>query len=306
MILAVEAKLLTKKFGDLVAVNQIELAVKKGECFGILGPRGAGKSSTLKMIYCSALPTSGELFVLGYNTKSNEREIKSKIGVIPQDDGLDPDFSVFDNLTVYARYHGLNRIDAEMRAKEMLDLVRMEEFADRHVDTLTIGLRRRLVTARALLNRPELLILDEPTAGVDAQSRTWAWEFLKRKRSEGMTSVISTFYISEAEAICDRVAIMNGGKILAIDEPQTMIKEEIGREVVEFESSTADLEYFLKRLKENSYEYQVIKNRVCVFIKQKQDGREAMNLISSHRVTVRKPGLNDVFLKLAGHDLQDA
>lgn len=302
---AIEIKDLTKKYEDKIAVNGMNLEIYKGECFGLLGPNGAGKTTTMKMMYCSALVTSGELYVLGLNAKKNFREIKSRIGVVPQEDGLDPDFTVLENLLVYATYNNIPDDEADLRSQSLLRLMKLEEYQDRSVETLSGGMKRRLAIARGLINSPEVVFLDEPTTGLDPQARIWIWDFFKHLKSEKNTIVLTTHYMEEAEQMCDRVAIMDEGKILVVGKPKDLIKELIGKEVVEFDTNPVDLNYYLGRLRSEGFAYQVIKDTVSILIKENQEGRNAVNLIASDKIFIRKPTLNDVFLKLAGHQLRD-
>jgi len=302
---AIEIKDLTKKYDDRVAVDGISLEIYKGECFGLLGPNGAGKSTTMKMMYCSALVTSGELYVLGLNVKKNYREIKSRIGVVPQEDGLDPDFTVLENLSVYASYHDIPAAEADLRAQALLRLMKLEEYQDRSVETLSGGMKRRLAIARGLINSPEVIFLDEPTTGLDPQARLWIWDFFKHLKSEKSTLVLTTHYMEEAEQMCDRVAIIDDGKILTIGKPRDLIRDLIGKEVVEFDTNPVDLNYYLGRLRAEGFAYQVIKDTVSVLVKENQEGRRVVDLIASDKIFIRKPTLNDVFLKLAGHQLRD-
>lgn len=302
---AIEIKDLTKKYDDKVAVDGIDLEIYKGECFGLLGPNGAGKSTAMKMMYCSALVTSGELYVLGLNVKKNYREIKSRIGVVPQEDGLDPDFTVLENLSVYASYHNIPVAEADLRAQALLRLMKLEEYQDRSVETLSGGMKRRLAIARGLINSPEVIFLDEPTTGLDPQARLWIWDFFKHLKSEKSTLVLTTHYMEEAEQMCDRVAIIDDGKILTIGKPRDLIRDLIGKEVVEFDTNPVDLNYYLGRLRAEGFAYQVIKETVSVLVKENQEGRRVVDLIASDKIFIRKPTLNDVFLKLAGHQLRD-
>ncbi|MBO9668614.1 MAG: ABC transporter ATP-binding protein [Bdellovibrio sp.] len=302
---AIEIKDLTKKYDDKVAVDGIDLEIYKGECFGLLGPNGAGKTTAMKMMYCSALVTSGELYVLGLNVKKNFREIKSRIGVVPQEDGLDPDFTVLENLLVYASFHNLPAAEADLRAQALLRLMKLEEYQDRSVETLSGGMKRRLAIARGLINSPEVIFLDEPTTGLDPQARLWIWDFFKHLKSEKSTLVLTTHYMEEAEQMCDRVAIIDDGKILTIGKPRDLIRELIGKEVVEFDTNPVDLNYYLGRLRAEGFAYQVIKDTVSVLVKENQEGRRVVDLIASDKIFIRKPTLNDVFLKLAGHQLRD-
>lgn len=309
MSTVLEMKGLIKKYGDKIVVNGISLEVKKGECFGILGPNGAGKSSIMKMMYGSATIDGGELFVLGLNAKSALREIKSRIGVVPQEDGLDIEFTAIENLKIFARYFGIDQRIAAERAVELLRLMRLEEQAGSHVQTLSGGMRRRLAIARGMINHPDLIFLDEPTTGLDPQARVWIWTFLNKIKAELGTLVMTTHYMEEAEKVCDRIAIMDQGKILALGAPKDLILKEIGTEVIEFDCDKQDLSYFIGRLREHKLDYQVLGRTVSVHLHKErvasQEGRQVLQIISSPRMTLRQPNLNDVFLKLAGHDLNE-
>jgi lipooligosaccharide transport system ATP-binding protein len=301
----IQAKNLVKRYDDKNVVDDLSFEVYKGECFGILGPNGAGKSTVMKMMYCSALLNSGELYILDLNVKKNFREIKSRIGVVPQDEGLDTDLTVFENLIVYGSYHNLPKEEAETKSKSLLRMMHLDEYADRQVETLSGGMKRRLAIARGLVNNPELLFLDEPTTGLDPQARLWMWGFFNQLKREKSTLVLTTHYMEEAEMVCDRIAIIDNGKILAIGTPKDLIKQHIGREIVEFETNPVDLNYYLGRLKSSGYNYQVIKNTVHVMVQENQEGRKALELFAIDRITLRRPTLNDVFLKLSGHELRD-
>lgn len=301
----IEAKGLVKQFNDRIVVGGVDLEVRRGECFGILGPNGAGKTTTMKMMYCSSLVSSGELYVLGLNVKKNHRQIKSRIGVIPQDDGLDVEFTVKENLLLYSSYFNIDRQVSHRRVDELLRLVRLEDDKDKFISELSGGMRRRLAIARGMINHPELLFLDEPTAGLDPQARVWIWEFLRKIKAEMGTLVITTHYMEEAEELCDRIALMDQGKVLSVGTPKELIEKYIGKEVVEFECAQKDLNYYLNRLKELNFQYQVIGRMVNVYVKQDQDGKKAFEIVSSPRMTIRRPTLNDVFLSLAGQYLHE-
>lgn len=303
---AIEAKHIIKKYQDFTAVNGVDLEVLKGECFGLLGPNGAGKSSFMKMMYCQSLVTEGELFVLGLNVKKHFKEIKSKVGIVPQDNLLDPDFSVAENLQLFARYHQIEKNIADEKIRYLLRSLKLEEFTNQNVETLSGGTQRRLAIARSLINSPEIIFLDEPTTGLDPQSRLWLWNFLKEIKEMNGTIVLTTHYIEEAEELCDRVAIMDHGKILTLGTPKELIQKNIGKEIVEFYSNPVDINYYLNRLKEAQFEYQVYHNTVLVFIKESKNPKEIFDLVKSEKVTIRKPTLNDVFLKMAGYNLRDS
>jgi lipooligosaccharide transport system ATP-binding protein len=301
----VQIKNVVKKYDDRTALSGISLEIFKGECFGLLGPNGAGKSTTMKLMYGSARLTSGEMYVLGLNVKKNEREIKSRIGVVPQDDGLDVDLTVQENLLIYANYHRIDRKIAYDRTLTLIKMMKLEDYQDRPVETLSGGLRRRLVIARGLINNPEILFLDEPTAGLDPQSRLWIWDFFQQLKEQKSTIVMTTHYMEEAERICDRIAIIDQGRILDLDAPESLIRKHIGKEVVEFECNPQDASYYTGRLAAAGFEYQVMHRSVSVLIGHNQESRQVMGLVASDRIVIRKATLNDVFLKLAGHHLRD-
>lgn len=219
----VHAKGLIKDYGSLRAVNQIDFEITRGECFGFLGPNGAGKTTVMGIIHCFMPPTSGEVTVFGMNVAQHPSEIKARIGVMPQDNNLDPDLTVFENLIVYARYFNIKKRDSSRLAWELLDFVEMKEKSNVKIQKLSGGMKHRLLLARSLLNSPELLILDEPTTGLDPHSRHAVWDRLKRLKSDGITLILTTHYMEEAENLCDRVAIMDSGKIVATDTPTSLM-----------------------------------------------------------------------------------
>jgi lipooligosaccharide transport system ATP-binding protein len=224
----VTAKGLTKDYGTLRAVDRVDFEIKKGECFGFLGPNGAGKTTVMGVIYCFMPPTSGEVKVFGTEVRTDPSLIKSKIGVMPQDDNLDPDLSVLENLIVYANYFDIPKKSAAPVARELLAFVELWEKADANIRSLSGGMKRRLLLARALINAPELLILDEPTVGLDPHSRHAVWEKMDLLKSKGTTLVLTTHYMEEAEKMCDRVAIMDSGRIVTIDTPSRLISDHHG------------------------------------------------------------------------------
>lgn len=302
---AIEMKGIIKRYDDKAVIRSLNLQVFQGECFGLLGPNGAGKSTLMKMINCISPVTDGEMFILGLNARSHPKEIKKRLGVVPQEDGLDFDLNVQENISIYGHYYGYDKKSLNQRTLDLLRLVRLEEYADREVSELSGGMKRRLAIARGMIHRPELMILDEPTTGLDPQARLLIWDLLKKLRSEMSTLVISTHYMEEAQQLCDRVAIMDQGRILALGSPKELIQTHIGREVVEFETEPMDLNYYLGRLKERKLTFQVISNVVCVYLQADQTSSMVLEAIASPRITVRTPTLNDVFLKLAGHELRE-
>ncbi|RJQ55700.1 MAG: ABC transporter ATP-binding protein [Nitrospiraceae bacterium] len=219
----VTARDLTKYYNSLCALDRVNFEIIRGECFGFLGPNGAGKTTAMGIIYCFMPPTSGEVKVFGMDVTENPGEIKARLGVMPQDNNLDPDLSVFENLIVYARYFDIRKKDASRLALELLDFVELKEKADVKITSLSGGMKRRLLLARALMNNPELLILDEATTGLDPHSRHSVWDQLNELKSKGITLVLTTHYMEEAEKLCDRVAIMDSGRILTIDAPSKLM-----------------------------------------------------------------------------------
>lgn len=227
-MIVVSAKGLIKDYGSFRAVDGIEFEIRKGECFGFLGPNGAGKTSVMRMIHCFMPPTSGGIKVFGLNVFKDSSLIKSRIGVMPQDDNLDIDLSVFENLIVYARYFDIPKKISSPRAWQLLEFVELRDKANINISKLSGGMKRRLLLARALINNPELLILDEPTVGLDPHSRHSVWKSLDHLKSKGTTLILTTHYMEEAERICDRVAIMDSGKIMVIDSPLNLMEKHGG------------------------------------------------------------------------------
>lgn len=296
------ARDLEKRFGDLIAVDHITFRVGEGEVFGFLGPNGAGKTTTMKMIQCVSPKTSGTLEVLGMDVDTRQREIKSRLGVVPQETNLDPDFSAYRNLLVYARYFGIPKREAERRAEELLAFMQLEEKRDVVIDKLSGGMKRRLIIARALINAPELLILDEPTIGLDPQARHLIWEKLRSLRAEGNTLVLTTHYLGEAERLCDRLVIMDHGKILVEGAPADLIREHAGSDVVEVEQTPA----VLVCLDGLGLDYDLADGAIQVFTNRPHDvARELLEVCRHEAVTVRPATLEDVFLRLTGRSLRE-
>lgn len=300
----IESVGLTKNYGKKCAVNRVSFNVKDGECFGLLGPNGAGKTSTFKMIYGSSEISEGELFLDGLSVKSHTKKVKSLLGVVPQDNGLDPDFTVMDNLLIFASYYGVSKNEAIVKAKELLRSMHLEDYENNPVDELSGGMKRRLAIARALLTNPKVLLLDEPTTGLDPQARLWIWNELQELKKSGKTLVLTTHYMEEAETLCDRIVILNKGEVVAEGKPKDLIKHHVGSEVVEFEITGGDLQYHVEKFK-GRFPYQVNRNRVQVHIKEEKDAKQIISEISSQEILVRKASLNDVFLKIAGYEITD-
>ncbi len=224
----IDAKNLTKDYNGLRAVDGVSFEIMQGECFGFLGPNGAGKTTVMRIISCFMPPTAGEVRVFGMEVTGEPSRIKSRLGVMPQDNNLDPDLSVFENLIVYARYFDILKKEATRRAQELLNFVELLEKADVNIEQLSGGMKHRLLLARSLINNPELLLLDEPTTGLDPHSRHAVWDRLNYLKSKDTTLILTTHYMEEAEKLCDRVAIMDSGKIVTVDTPARLIEKHGG------------------------------------------------------------------------------
>ncbi|MFC3980343.1 ABC transporter ATP-binding protein [Streptosporangium jomthongense] len=300
----IRARGLVKRFGDFVAVDGIDLEVEPGEAFGFLGPNGAGKSSTMRMIGCVSMPSAGELRILGMDPVRDGARIRGRLGVCPQLDNLDPDLSVRENLTTYARYFGMSRARARERAEELLDFVRLRDRASSRVEPLSGGMKRRLTIARAMVNDPDLVLLDEPTTGLDPQARHLLWERLFRLRQRGTTLVLTTHYMDEAEQLCDRLVVMDGGRIVAEGSPRSLIGTYCAPEVVELRfPEGVDVAGGLAGIGRAD----PLPDRVLLYT---GDGDAAVaevrrrGLVPSS-VLVRRSSLEDVFLQLTGRTLVD-
>ena len=300
----IEAENLTKKFGDLVAVGNINFKVFKGECFGFLGPNGAGKTTTMKMVHCVLPLTSGRLTVAGMDVTKHAREIKKMIGVASQEDNLDPDFTVFHNLMVYARYFDIPKEDAQKRAEELLKFVQLEEKRSVIIDQLSAGMKRRLILARALINEPQILILDEPTTGLDPQGRHLIWDKIRSLQKQGVTIVLTTHYMDEAAQLCDRTLIIDNGKVIEEGKPSDLVKKHVGEEVLEVAYDEEVLKLLRNALPDARLE--VISDRIQVFTNQPRGVFTSILNKFSFKVTmIRDANLEDVFLKLTSRRLRE-
>ncbi|MGI5523237.1 ABC transporter ATP-binding protein [Micromonospora sp. CA-259024] len=303
----IQARGLVKRFGDFTAVDGIDVEVRSGEAFGFLGPNGAGKSSTMRMVGCTSPPSGGELRILDLDPVRDGPAIRARLGVCPQLDNLDPELTVRENLTVYARYFGIARRAARQRADELLDFVQLTERADSKVEPLSGGMKRRLTIARALVNEPEIVLLDEPTTGLDPQARHLVWERLFRLKQQGVTLVLTTHYMDEAEQLCDRLVVMDGGRIVAEGSPRALIEQHSTREVVELRFAAESQEPFAGKLDGLGERVEVLPDRVLLYV---PDGDAAVAEVSAlglnpANVLVRRSGLEDVFLHLTGRTLVD-
>ena len=300
----IEAKGLTKKFDKLAAVDHIDFKVYRGECVGFLGPNGAGKTTTVRMIYCFLPPTSGELTVAGLSVSTKCREIKGKVGVAPQEDNLDPDFTVIKNLTVYARYFGISKDEALKRADEQLKFFQLEEKREVPIMALSTGMKRRLIFARALINQPQILLLDEPTTGLDPQARHLVWDEVRHLKKNQVTIILTTHYMDEAEVLCDRILIVDRGKIIEEGAPAELVKKHIGEDVLEL-----DYDGKLFAILKDSFpdaRFEKLGDRMQIFT-DKPHGvfEEFLKEHPLQNVAISKANLEDVFLKLTGRGLRE-
>ncbi len=305
MVPLIVARGLTKRFGSFTAVAGIDFTVYAGEVLGFLGPNGAGKTTTIRMITCTSPLTSGTLTVFGMDVTLHPREIKAQIGVTPQENNFDPDFTVLQNLTTYGRYFRLPRKGIRRRAAELLEFVQLDEKANEPVEKLSGGMKRRLILARSLLNRPRLLILDEPTTGLDPQGRRLIWERIRALRQSGITVVLTTHYMEEAEQICDRILIMDQGRIIAEGSPSELIQRHVGGEVLEIVPEDGAETAILVEV-EGCCPYQRLGEKLEIFT---PDGSAMLERLKSRgRLSsygIRRPNLEDVFLRLTGRDLRE-
>jgi len=304
----ISARQLTKVFDGYAAVGGIDVEVQSGECFGFLGPNGAGKSSTMRMIACVSAASGGELRVLGLDPQADGPAIRGRLGVVPQEDNLDLELSVWDNLIIYGRYFGLPRALLKERAASLLEFVQLTDRAAGKVDPLSGGMKRRLTIARALMNDPELLLLDEPTTGLDPQARHLVWERLFQLKMQGVTIVLTTHYMDEAEQLCDRLVIMDEGRIVAEGSPRSLIERYAPREVIEmrFPVETERLAA-LDTIERHGGRIEALAERILIYT---DDGdshvdRLAADGVRPDRVLVRRSSLEDVFLILTGRTLDE-
>jgi lipooligosaccharide transport system ATP-binding protein len=303
----VYARGLTKTFGSLRAVDAVDFAVSPGEVFGFLGPNGAGKSSTMRMIAAVSPRTGGELTVLGLDPDRDGPAIRARLGVVPQEDNLDLELTVRENLYVYGRYFDLPRPELRARIDRLLEFAQLTERADDRVDPLSGGMKRRLTIARSLVNEPDLLLLDEPTTGLDPQARHALWDRLYRLKAEGVTLVLTTHYMDEAEQLCDRLVVMDGGRIAAEGSPRDLVARYCTREVVELRFGPGESERMAAKVADIPDRLETLPDRLLLYT----DGGDAAVETVYRRgleplsVLVRRGTLEDVFLRLTGRHLVD-
>lgn len=303
----IHARGLTKHFGSFTAVDGIDVDVAPGEAFGFLGPNGAGKSSTMRMIGCVSPPTSGTLRIFGLDPATDGRRIRSRLGSVPQQDSLDGELTVRENLVIYGRYFDLSYAQARQRADELLEFVQLSDRADSRVEPLSGGMKRRVTIARSLINQPEVLLLDEPTTGLDPQARHVVWERLYQLKEQGVTLVLTTHYMDEAEQLCDRLVVMDAGRIVAEGSPRMLIDTHSTREVLELRFGVGASAAAAQRLTGVGERLEALPDRVLVYA---HDGEAALAQVHACGLSpmsslVRRSTLEDVFLHLTGRTLVD-
>ncbi|MFA5222020.1 MAG: ABC transporter ATP-binding protein [Methanoregula sp.] len=298
----IDARELQKQYGNVPAVNRISFSVRKGEIFGFLGPNGAGKTTTMKMIACVSPRTSGMLSVLGMDPDQQPAEIKQRLGVVPQETNLDPDFTCFGNLFTYSGYFDIPKTTAQKRSDELLEFVQLQEKRNVEVEKLSGGMKRRLILARALVNNPDLLILDEPTIGLDPQARHLIWEKLKNLQAQGNTIVLTTHYLDEAARLCDRLVIMDKGTFLVEGTPAELVKQYVGDEIIETEKSAE----VLACLAAHNIPHEVTGDSVQIATDSSREiAKILFDSCQPKKMLTRPATLEDVFLKLTGRTLRD-
>lgn len=301
----IAARGLTKTFGDLTAVDGIDFEVPAGESFGLLGPNGAGKSTTMRMVGAVSTRSGGDLRVLGLDPDTHGPEIRSQLGVVPQEDNLDPELKVRENLIVYGRYFGIPKALCGTRADELLAFAQLEDKARNKVDDLSGGMKRRLTIARALINEPRILMLDEPTTGLDPQARHVLWDRLFRLKERGTTLVLTTHYMDEAEQLCDRLVVVDHGRIMAEGSPSQLIRQYATREVAELRFGSDRNADAAVRLEGMAERIEVLPDRVLLYTDDGEALLERVTDLGLHPTTslVRRSSLEDVFLRLTGRSL---
>ena len=303
----ITAKGLKKEFGEFVAVDGINFEVKQGEAFGLLGPNGAGKSTTMRMIASTSMRTGGDLEILGKDPNTHGPEIRAHLGVVPQQDNLDRELKVWENLYIYGRYFGLARKYMKSKIDELIEFAQLEEKRNSKTEDLSGGMKRRLTIARALVNDPDILMLDEPTTGLDPQARHVLWDRLFRLKEQGVTLVITTHYMDEAEQLCDRLVVMDKGKIMAEGSPADLIKRYSSKEVLEVRFGSSQNKTAAKKLDGLGDRMEVLPDRILIYAENGEKILEKIIKLGLNPITslVRRSSLEDVFLRLTGRSLVD-
>jgi len=301
----VTAKNLTKTYGNIQAVKNIDFVIFPGQCFGILGPNGAGKTTTVAMLYCFLPLTTGKLEVLGMDVTRDQREIKKRLGIVPQENNLDQELTVIENLIIYAGYFDIKKSAAEKKALALLDFFNLMEKKDVDVEFLSGGMKRRLALARGLINSPEMLILDEPTTGLDPEARHIIWQHLRLLKQQGLTIVLTTHYLEEASQLCDQLFIIDQGVIIERGAPQELVEKHIGKSVVELELPVEKQQQVLENLRPEINGHQLLGSTLFLYIND--EGRNLAGKLKQHpfiSYQLQRPAnLEDVFLKLTGKGL---
>lgn len=307
MTAAVHARDLKKSYGSFPAVLGIDLEIPVGECYGLLGVNGAGKTTTIKMVTCTSPPTSGVLEVLGLDARRDRRAIKGRLGVVPQGMTLDNDLTVLENLRVHGVYHGIPVREATRRAEDLLDFARLAGRANERVNELSGGMQRRLLIARALMNEPELVVLDEPTTGLDPQGRHMVWERLRGLKRQGKTLLLTTHYMEEAERLCDRLAVMDQGRIIAEGSPSDLIRRHVAPHVVEIHGDILPIDEVHAILTDGVEDIEQVGDRILVYGVDGESiaGRIRAAEVPHEALMLRDATLEDVFLRLVGHALAE-
>ncbi len=302
----IRARGLVKRYGRLTAVDGISFSVRAGECFGFLGPNGAGKTTTMRMITCVSPVTAGELTVAGMDVGREPRRIKAVLGVVPQENNLDPDLSVRQNLRVYGRYFDLPPRLVDERIDESLALFQLSDRQNDRIASLSSGMQRRLTIARGLINAPKILVLDEPTTGLDPQARHLVWQKLRYLRSQGVTTPITTHYMEEAAHLCDRIVIIHQGKIIAEGTPMELVERFAGRQVVEVHVGEGERGPLLDRLAAvEGLTVEEVEDIIYVYVRAENGFDAAALKLDAAKVVYRQANLEDVFLRLTGRGLQE-
>lgn len=300
----IKTRNLTKKFKDLLAVDKVNLEVAKGECFGLLGPNGAGKTSLIRMITAVSPPSGGDIKVLGKDLESHSRQAKAILGVVPQLDNLDSDLTVLQNLMTFARYFNIPKNEARRRSLEVLSLFELGNKHKSHIAELSGGMKRRLLIARGLINQPQILVLDEPTIGLDPQGKYLVWDKLAELKSQGVTQLLCTQNMEEATVLCDRVAIMNQGRILSLGTPRGLIAQYAGSEVWEIEVKQEERDKTIKELERRGLGFEEVGGKIHVF--HAESSQMSRGLVDFPRRLERRPAtLEDVFFRLTGRSLAE-
>lgn len=302
----ISAQNLRKSYGELEVVKGISFDVLPGECFGVLGPNGAGKSTTIKMVICFSPVGSGELRVFGHSVVTHAREIKARLGVVSQDDDLDPDLTVLENLTVFGRYFEIPKAETRKRADELIRFMQLESKVNDKIMNLSGGLKRRLTIARALINQPEFLVLDEPTTGLDPQARITIWNKLRSLKQAGTGMLLTTHYMDEAARLCDRLLVIDHGNILDTGTPAELIARHVGTESLEFHiNGASDSTSLVAALKNAGAHVEASSDAVFAFLQAGQEEAALQAALPNKPVVRRQANLEDVFLLLTGRDLRE-